>query len=288
MTVIQKYGTGTAKFTRRGSTQQRVWIISRDNIDTAIIDIANSPLYMFGKRLICQSIDVRGVGKPETGEDGYYYYGQYELTAEFSTANIDGELPVESWEFGAEILEVGLGRRWYNAGTIAEVSQGILFPTLIRTITLTSSIVPAPYILSCLGKVNGGWFQGFPPETLLFEGGSTEQLWNLDNENPSAYRITYKFLYRSVSHNVVWRAPRQKLAADGSLEFDSNNNPVFVDGVAGTGNWDRLVPNLYDLADFSPLFFLPSSYDARASATSIATTEPVPISDINIKWLKTK
>lgn len=226
--------------------------------------------------LYCVEVRIRGEGQPVSD----HVYTHARIRAIYSTAQYVDAAPIQTLEFGGEILETGLGRKWTYAKTKCDQSQGIWYPTVILNQQLMFWEVNTALILSCVGKVNYWPFLNCGHETLLFEGASTESVWD-GLRNTYMYRVNYRFLYRPNGHNTVWRAPRQArdsqtggLLDTGAPDFD----PVFVKGIAGVGGWDRPKPLLYDYADFNPLFGWPAQpvpqfYYANTSGLAAVTKE---------------
>jgi hypothetical protein len=206
-----------------------------------------APSYQY---LRCSDISVEGFG---TLADNFWGYTHLKITAEYSTFQAVDDTAQECWEYGGEVLETGMGRVWQNAGTTMESQYGVYYPNIIMRYSITVPNAPRAYILACQGKVNVNTFLGCAPETLLLEGASFESK-KQDDSGWYYYKVNYSFLWRPVGHNVVWRAPRQARDSIGNLLFDSGTgDPQMVTGAAGTGGWDRPVPALYELADFSGL-----------------------------------
>ena len=205
--------------------------------------------------LYCTEVQEIGLGKPT----GSHTYEQCRMTATYSTFQQLDDAPTESWEFGGEVLDTGLGRMWQglmaqNDYGKCDQSFGVYYPIGIYTLTMVRASIPIAAIITRLGKVNWTTFLNIPAETCLFEGASTESWYDYERGR-YFYRLSYRFLVRPMSHNMVWRAPRQ--ARDGnSLLYDADSSPVFVDGPAGQPGWDRPFPPLYEIEDFGPLIGL--------------------------------
>jgi hypothetical protein len=202
--------------------------------------------------LYCTEVTEKGEGTPASD----YTYSHCRITARYSTfQRIEDTVPEMSMEFGGEMLETGLGRHWQNAPTVCDQSLAVFYPLLIINYSFVMSAIPLVFILSCVGKVNWQPWQGFAAETLLFEGASTDSRWDFER-SIYFYRMSYRFQFRPTGHNVVWRAPRQGRNPMGDLADTGEpyHNPLFIDGPAGIGGWDRPVPALYECTDFSGLF----------------------------------
>ncbi len=202
-------------------------------------------------RLRCAKVrfEPSGPAQPALGEPFTYCT----IIADYATFSQIDDAPVESWEFSGEMLETALGRTWQTTGTVCDQAQSTYYPTTVWRLTLVLPMLPDELINRNRGRLNWTWFRGQAPETLLFEGASAEDQFDYDRGR-YIFRVTFNFLQRSMSHNVIWRAPRQKRDTEtGALVYDEENNPVFVDGPAGVGGWDRPIPQLYDVADFGPM-----------------------------------
>ena len=260
----EKYESGRVTVNKLGITGERTFQV---DWEYRLVDANGIPQVMIddwfdadNQELKCCEINYEGYGGIEqnTSSSNYGNFKKCIITARYSTYEFLDDLPTETWEFGGEVLETGLGRHWLYGGTANDQAQGVYYPNIIRSITFVWDTVPVAEILLCQGKVNSSWFQTFPPETLLFEGATIAS--RADYERGKyLYTITYKFLYRSLGHNVVWRAPRQARDDAGNLLFETGTgDPEFVSGAAGIGGWDRTVPALYETANFNPIFGWPS------------------------------
>jgi len=141
--------------------------------------------------------------------------------------------------------------------------MGVIFPMMDWNVKLTVPSVPKAAIIDAIGKVNYWRWLDFPAETLLFQGATWENRYDYERM-AFIYTITYKFSFRPLGWNVLWRAPEQLRDAEGNLVYDDPGDgtggvPVWVPGDAGEGGWDRLYPPLYQRWDFNPLFGWPPS-----------------------------
>lgn len=206
--------------------------------------------------LYCVEVEESGEGKP-TGNHTYEYC---RITARYSTyQRVADSEPRISLEFGGEMLETGLGRRWHSTGTVCDQAQAVFYPNMIINYSIVLEAIPTAVLINCVGKVNYGTFMGYAHETLLFEGASADSQWDYER-GMYFYRMGYRFQFRPNGHNMVWRAPRQARDVLGNLADSGapNYDPIFVDGPAGIGGWDRPVPGLYERVDFNPLFGWPA------------------------------
>lgn len=220
----------------------------------------------FIPELYCVEVSETGEGVPT----GTHTYTKQRITVNYSSAPWVDTAPIETMEFSGEILETGLGRKWVDAGTVCDQSQGIWYPSITLNYQVIMLELPTKYILNSVGKVNWYKFMNCPAETLLFEGASTESIYEY-TRMCYYYRVNYRFLYRPLSHNVVWRQPRQaRDELTGALQDSGppNYDPVFVYGPAGKGGWDRTEPPLYATTDFGPLFGWPMTGIAMSGNVS--------------------
>lgn len=188
--------------------------------------------------------------------DGATSYSDCKVTCEYRTYEFVDSVPVTTFEVSGEVLEIGLGRHWEDVGTYVQQSQGTVFPLLDVVIKIMLNKVPLSTILACTGKVNGFDFQGCPPQSLLYNGCAKDERYDYERRK-YWYTLTHRFSFRPRGWNVQWRAPEQR-RVDGVLVYDNDDQPVFVSGPRGIGGWTRMLPLLYDLADFNPLIGLPS------------------------------
>lgn len=281
--------TQKINFTPQGFTGYRKWRVSESDVD-GFINWVSRLTYPGFSKMRCVSIEKEGlVGG--TVKNGYTTYSQWMVTAHYSSAPWLDEPPQENIEFSLETFETGEGRTWKNTGTIMDSSMTVQNPTLTRTISFVVSSIPLSAILNAVGKVNIQPFQGFPAETLLFLGATTDTAYRWESQD-FVYRVTYRFTWKRFGWNIVWRQPRQAVDDTGMPAFDDNGNPQFVEGEAGIGGFDRPEPQLYDTCYFEPLFGMPlpgsggggNRRITSASNEAIIPTTPTP----NIPWLKTK
>ena len=254
MSTVQVYSHEVIR-NRQGTT-------ATYTIDCAWADRATSRPKIGSKHptepnLYCTEVVETGLGKPAGG----HTYTHCRIAARYSTFQQIEAAPTEQWEFGGEVLDTGIGRTWEslmaaNDFTKCEQSFGVYYPNAIRTMTMVKQTVPINAIIQSLGKINWTYWQGLPAQTCLFEGASTESWFDYERYS-YFYRISYRFLVRPISHNIVWRAPRQARNATGDLMWDADGHPYWELGAAGSAGWDKPFPPLYELGDFNPLFGWP-------------------------------
>ncbi len=236
--------------------------------------------------LRCASREFRDFGPaqpsvtdPVTGGPCQYSYSH--IICEYATfSRIEGR---RTWSFrgASEMLENGIGRRWQNAGTVCDTYQGTFYSNCNVRCSFISSSNPIARAMACVNTLNWGRIMEpsgiiFQPETLLFLVPEVEEI--LDFERSVAagkevyyYKVDYHFLWRPCSHNIVWRAPRQQLDSLGNLVTTGPPlfDPVYVDGPAGEGGWDKPLPWLYELADHGPMLgMMPTPRPIRVCSES--------------------
>jgi len=255
MSYNEQYGSREVVVSRDGITGRREWVCTWAERLTAADRPRIGSNFPGEPNIRCTQITYKGEGR-QSGDGANYEYCR--VTAEYATYLKISDPYRESLEFGGEVLETALGRTWQDAGTPVEQAFGVFYPSMVWQAQVVRSSIPLQQLLNALGKVNHSRFLNFARETVLFEGASAESQW--DNEREIyIYRLTLRFLWRPVSHNVVWRVPRQARYQDGSLKWGNDGLPVFESGLAGNANWDRPYPALYASTDFNPLLGLPPS-----------------------------
>jgi hypothetical protein len=205
----------------------------------------------------CTNIDEEGVGKPISS----FVYEQWKLTATYSTFQQMDAAPTESWEFGGEALDTGAGGEWRGTGRSCQQNITVPYPNGVRTLTQVKSSIPIDAILNAWGKLNWCSFLGCPPQTMLFEGASTESWFDYER-GVYFYRIHFRFIVRPRSHNTVWRQAEQARDSAGDLMYD-DRGPIWALGDAGKAGWDQRIPAFFELGDFNPLFGLPPNPPPR-------------------------
>lgn len=254
MAIKEQFGSREYELNTQGGFGRRVWVC-----DPAEARACARPLEPFplAPELKCRSLSVVPY-TPNTSDNPYRQADLVKVTATYNVTRNEEDAPVINIDAGGKVLECGLGRTWESTGTKVDVAQGIPFTTLIFNITLTMFEAPLALIQNNINKINHNWFAGCPPETMLFEDASIERKYDWDNQRFKD-RVTFRFNYQNCSWNVVWRAPRQATDALGNLVYDSNKDPVYVDGPAGIGGWDRMIPPIYPTTDFGPMLGMPAT-----------------------------
>lgn len=248
----------------QGAHATRVWVVEASDLQRARPRIGEE--YYPKSGLYCSEYRIEGMGRP-TGYDsnGRPTFTHYQITCEYSSFQKIDTAPVITFDVSGEVVETGLGRKWKWAGTTCDQAQGVIYPQMEITINLVMAAMPQSIIIDRVGKVNYIPWQGYPAETLLYLGASTEARWDYQRRT-YIYRVAHKFLFRPRGHNVIWRAPRQARDDSGALKWkdpETQCEPVFVTGRAGQGGWDRPIPPLYEYADFNPLIGLPPAIPVR-------------------------
>lgn len=244
-------------------------------------------LYPGERALRCTEVRWRGVGQPALSGAGYIYE-QIRFDCTYSTAPFVENMPIETWDFSGEVLETAEGRTWLGTGKPCESSQGIFYPTITRNISMVVSQVNTGAVFTSLGGVNWTLFQGFPAGTLLLEGANIANRYDYERDIYT-YQLDYRFIYRRIPHNYIWRAPKQALDPDTDAPMiDDDGYPVYITGPEGIGGWDMPYPALYPVVDFGPLFGYPPNpppwMPEKLPGLDNAATEATP----DIPWMATK
>jgi hypothetical protein len=177
------------------------------------------------------------------------------VTCEYATFEWIDAAPVTAGEVSGEVLELALSRHWQNTGRTVQGTYGMKFPLMDWTLRMMFTSLPLGAINKCVGCLNFCSWQGFTSETLMYNGASWDDRYDYERKR-HFYTVTHKFSCRPRSWNVQWRAGEQ-VRSEGILQWTDDGQPVPVVGPAGVGGWDRMVPAIYDLADFNPLIGLP-------------------------------
>jgi hypothetical protein len=242
MARIELFGTDELSDSKDGITATRLF--KSDWAERYLVAPKIGEPFDASDPILCQCRCIgrtfEGIGSvTQTGE-----YTQCKITARYSTLALDtSSLPIESFEFAAEALECALGRTWQETGSMCKTPQAVFIPRLEPVFEFVTESFNRVTIANMVGKLNNSEWMGYPAETLIFEGCSIRQEYSVEGE--SRWRVILKFLHRPISHNVVWRAPE--------MEYNDDNKLVPVAGIDGTGGWDRLIPDLYETADFNEL-----------------------------------
>lgn len=218
------------------------------------------------EHLTCQDIQIDGVVPYGTPGSGYILnplasYKEANISATFRLRVYDQsggateETTRQSWDIGAEVLELGISREWETAGTKVDVPVNVLLPYVSYEYeqTFDSSSILAQ-IEGLVGKVNSVEWRGKAAQTCLYLGAAVTQVF--DQNGNERFRVRSRIAGRNRSWNVFYRSARQKRyppghEREGQLVFDSNGNPEYVTGPAGTAGWDTMVPAAYETADFA-------------------------------------
>lgn len=281
MSATIEHGSFRMEETREGATAEHTVICDWSERGSYVPQIGTPLPGRTDMRLV--RVEMTGIGKPTTPTqhatwvEGEYGFTKARIVLHYSTAQFIDDAAVEDWEFGGEVLELGLGRTW-GIGVPCEVQQTAFFPQIVlrKQLVLPKAMVPRSAILYTLNKVNSTAFEGFPAETLLFAGASTTSRYDYERQ---LYFVTlsYNIIYRPISHNYVWRAPKQALSSDGVTPMvDNDGYPVWVSGAAGVGGWDYLTPPLHESTTFEPLF---PPFPPPVLATSSIASLVTPTSD---------
>ncbi len=177
--------------------------------------------------------------------------GLVRVTCIYTTAQWIDTTPQWSGEVTADVLETGYGNYWQGTGRRSQQCVPVVFPLEEKTLTYTTLQLPEAASILCAGRINAFDFMGYPPERLLYNGMTWSNRYDWDR-GVYMFTVSLRFTARPMSWEMAWRAPEQ-VRIDGALAYAENGEPVFVDGPAGAGGWDRHVIPIYEQADFNPL-----------------------------------
>lgn len=218
------------------------------------------------QHLTCQHISIKGIipqGSP--AHAGY----TWNPTARYEEANIEAryrlaiydttpgatETPRQSWDIGAEVLELGISRQWVTAGTEVDVPVNVMLPyTTYEWEDTFESANILQQLRGLIGKVNSTTWRTEPAERLLYLGARVTQVF--DENGEERFHVVSRIAGRTRSWNQFWRTKRQRRYPpghdrEGQLQFDANGDPIYVTGAAGQNGWDTLNPPAYESADFA-------------------------------------
>lgn len=133
--------------------------------------------------------------------------------------------PVESLDFSAEALETTYGRVWYSDGESCSQREAVLYPEIEHTASFTTPFLNKGLIYDLVGCINMFPFLLAGPERVLFAGCRARTEYT--NLNEMAWRVEYRFIFRGISWNMIWRQDQAK--------------------------WDYLLPTLYNTANLGLL-----------------------------------
>lgn len=177
----------------------------------------------------------------------------------------------ESVSMSCETINNLSGRKWKTAGTPIALQLPISTPIFTLSIRLRDTEAPFDKCADYAHAINLKIFRGRPAGTLRFEGIDADNSYATNGDIISVASV-YKFSYRKKPWNFFWREPIVKLnAADAPLHWHDNpdepqyyttdqtkiGTPVYVDGIAGTADWDEIDGDYYETCDFAEVFGIP-------------------------------
>lgn len=257
MALQELYGSREIVFTRTGAQATRRFYCEWSEAFT----LAPKPGDPFPgwPALTVDTVRVTPAGQPGTsGNPGSEYTHanvEVDYSLEYTRPDI-GEGPRITYDFSSEVLATTSGRTWEDTGDTIDqedLQAGVNYPLMSMTMDLAVPSINIATISGLVGKINSSSWQGFAAETLLFEGATTTAQWNYETAS-WYFRVTYKFLWRPRSHNLIWRPPKRVWDPDkGDWARNADGTYQYASGDAGKGKWVKTDPLLYETADFSPL-----------------------------------
>lgn len=129
-----------------------------------------------------------------------------------------------SLSVGGEMMDLGPGRLWASSGElITDQSINVPMPTLEKSFEFPAGSIPEDVLLYLFNKVNGYWWQGYPPECARFDGVQGDSTYDY---------TTGLWTYRTV------------------LKFSIKPQPWNWAYDQVTGYWDYTYPLLFEMEDF--------------------------------------
>lgn len=212
---------------KRGTTGSKVFVIDQDQFTawTGLPKIGEAYSDLFPTTL-CHNIKIKEIEA-----------AQIEVTAAYS--DVEQNLSMEiSMEFSCEVMTIAKGLKWLDTNTAVDIPIAHIMPTCDYCITMQTVNPPLSGIYSTVGKLNLYTFHHAPSGELMFVGAGYKE--NYDNNGLYiGNSIVYKFTRKSQDHNTSWAEPRQKMI-DGVPQFNpTTSEPIYVDGIDGTGRWTK-------------------------------------------------
>lgn len=203
------------KGTRDNLTAKRSGIVKWSDIDALLLECwppgATAPnVYPDMPYLFVEGVDIEPfpgdeIGAPDmicSGASPNYLFAK--VTIDYKTLDYDpSDLIKRKYSYGGEFMTLpSSGLRWNSqphGATIQseDLHAGRILPTLEHEMEFGQVyFVPWLAIRLCLGHVNSWWFEGAPPETLLFLGADIN--FSFNHRGNQVWKITYKFSERIV------------------------------------------------------------------------------------------
>jgi hypothetical protein len=248
--ALKESGLGDSleiEMTETGLTGTRVFFC--DNGDQLTLPPRLGDQHPLDDRLFAVAVKIKGHGLPVQGDE--LYYEQYKVTVRYESRDLLRQV----WSHDIRLREIGsmLGRLWDSTGYRAwDQEFTITIPQIESTCLVWHHSDPQEKMHQAAWHVNDDTFLSTAAEETLYLGARITTAWtNLDE---MLWKAEHKFLWQPFSHNIVWRKGAQQRDAAGNLLWvAATGQPTMVAGAPGACGWDRLVPPLYESADFSRL-----------------------------------
>lgn len=205
--------------------------------------------------LVCVSVDYDYDGPAQPDQSNQYKDFSYcIITANYASApQLIGNWEVQS-RGKVDFMKNGIGQVWKSDGTTSD--QQLAVPVTCEEIVVSKvfaySSTQINNIRAAQGHTNAEqfmtpWGDVFAPECLLLETFDKREF--IDTfRGVVLNQITFHFMAKTVSHNLIWREPQPLYdKTTGLQQTDSNNQPLFY----GVGKWDRYVDDPFPGTDFS-------------------------------------
>jgi len=227
MAAVEQMGSRKIVYDLTGRRGWRVWLG-----DWATWRIDAPPLrsgFPGDDMLRCTRVTVTPEGLTKVGQ----------LGDEYSHCRIEAEYDIEEWidnlawphiEHGADVLDVGGGRKWKSDGAWVNQPINILYGFTVYSYRVRYQTDPTRMLRSLTNKVNSQPWGGAPPGTLYYLGADSDTEWD-ETVGLPFWRVVVRVKYDAAGHNWAWRSDKGK--------FDTTDTP------------------LYSSADFSVLGFEP-------------------------------
>lgn len=261
--------------TPQGCTGKRVWLCPWTQRNDAWLPTLRVSKYTDGlaasdqnskdSQMVADNIRIKGIGG-QVLAGGDRVYDLAEVTVTYSSRLSDNTTR-ERWGSSGQVLEVSGGRVWASDGAPVDVPINKVFP--LATWEVIKFFVHLPMrrqgVLAHQGKVNRNAWNGFGAETLLFNGPEIDTYYDA-GLGKIVDEVTFRFTFNPVGWNWQWRRPptqdtetepprRSKPYPNQVLGYNPMPVPVPGSGTSTVmGGWDRIIPLLYAVDDFSTMF----------------------------------
>lgn len=227
--VIERYGdiplgariedidSGKLTFSRNGARGYRKFT-TRFEDRFRLCPRIDEPFSRDFPALLCSEIEVQPYG-PAAKNDAKYarIFAQYDSIP-------PPDKPVENIDFSVQAMTTTRGRKW-DDGKKCDQGVTIYYPMSEYSLEIKMRVLPVWEIFAAVGKVNSVDWRGAPRGQMLFEGANARTEW--DQNSRLWFSVYFKFLYRPIEHNLIWRED--------------------------TGAWSYTDPKIYDYIDFASL-----------------------------------